>query len=166
MPNQYTALPMPARFWANVDKSGPAPSHCPEIGPCWLWKAHTVRGNYGQMRFEGQQRPAHVVAWMLSNGPVSDGMFICHRCDVRQCVRPSHLFEGTNDENMADMVAKHRAAIGVRNVNAKVTEAMVSEARRRYAAGGITLQQLADWAGISRTAMHRIIQRRTWSHVI
>lgn len=194
MRNQYTSLPMPARFWANVDKDGPPPSHRPELGPCWIWTAHTVRG-YGQFLFERRDRPAHVVAWILTHGPIDDGVFMCHHCDVRACVRPDHLFEGDQDANMADMVAKGRAALGGRNGkytqpdrtprggrhwavarrqevnrgsrhhNARITEAVVTEARRRYAAGGETIQVIADWAGVSKSVMHKIIRRKAWAHV-
>lgn len=195
MPNQYTALPMPARFWANVDQNGPLPVDRPELGPCWLWTGHTVKG-YGHFRFQGRQRQAHAVAYILTFGPLPIGKpFTCHHCDVRPCVRPSHLFPGDQDDNMMDMVAKGRGALGARNGkhtqpertprgqrhwavtrraevnrgsrhhNAKITETIVVEARERYAAGGVTLQELADWAGVSKATMGKIITRTAWSHV-
>lgn len=195
MPNQYTSLPMPARFWANVDKNGPVPSHRPSLGACWLWTAGTVRG-YGQFRFEGRERQAHAVAYILTYGPLPfDKPFTCHHCDIRPCVRPSHLFAGDQDANMADMVTKGRGALGERNgkytmpgrtprgdqhgsrtrpgalprgsqhSNAKITEAIVIEARARYEAGSTTLQALAEWAGVSKSVMHKIIRRTAWTHV-
>jgi hypothetical protein len=186
----------PDRFWANVNKNGPVPGGQPDLGPCWLWTAHTMNDGYGQFRWEGRDRPAHVVAYILTYGDMPEGRpFGLHRCDVRPCVRPDHIYAGTHAENMADMTTKGRAATGDRNgarlyperkprgdqhpsrlhperlprgaghQNAKLTEAIVIEARRRYAAGGITMQALATWAGVSKPVMHKVIRRRAWVHV-
>src|SRR6185369_11378251 len=100
------------RFFSHVNKDGPAPVHQPKLGPCWIWTAGTSRG-YGQFsRSHKVKVPAHRVSWVIHNGPIPDGLFVLHRCDRPECVRPDHLFLGTGDDNMADMVSKGRQAAG------------------------------------------------------
>jgi len=81
---------------------------------CWHW-THTFDGSgwYGQFNRHGQRHLAHRVAYELAYGPIPDGLVVCHSCDVSFCVRPDHLFLGTNLENIADRVQKQRKA-GVR----------------------------------------------------
>jgi len=99
------------RFWSKVDKNGPVPAHCPELGPCWMWTAAKSEKGYGRFWFAGGLRLAHRVAFFLeeSRWPVPDGM---HCCDNPACVRRSHLKEGTHADNNADKAAKGRLPTG------------------------------------------------------
>lgn len=88
------------RFWYRVPERG---------GGCWIWKGQVQLNGYG--RFDsggGKQRGAHRVAWELTNGPIPSHLEICHKCDVRDCVNPSHMFLGTRKDNMQDASAKGR----------------------------------------------------------
>lgn len=77
---------------------------------CWLWMGATNTSGYGLIRRRGDSRQTltHRLAWEWWFGPIPDGMSVLHRCDVRTCVRPSHLFLGTYSDNAKDAVAKGR----------------------------------------------------------
>lgn len=99
------------RFWEKVDKDGPT---LPGMdSPCWLWTGATHRQGYGEILIDGVKKYAHVIGWVLQYGPVPEGHDVLHRCDNPPCVR--HLFNGTHQDNMSDMVAKGRSATGARN---------------------------------------------------
>lgn len=89
------------RLWAKVDKSG---------GPdaCWLWTGHRNQKGYGKIGADRKTIGAHRGAWMVTNGPIPDGLFVLHRCDNPPCCNPAHLFVGTNADNMTDMAQKGR----------------------------------------------------------
>ncbi len=93
-------LPEVERFWAHVDMS-----QAPEA--CWLWVGSTNPDGYGTFHRKPHVS-AHRFAWEIHNGPIPPGLSILHTCDVRACVRPVHLFLGTQKDNMQDAAAKGR----------------------------------------------------------
>jgi len=96
------------RFWSHVRKTS----------GCWLWVTRFDEpvAEYGLLTVEGRSVPVHRLSWQLHNGPIPPGMQINHTCDVRNCVRPDHLYLGTQRENMRDMVRRGRWRTGVPNV--------------------------------------------------
>lgn len=77
----------------------------PETG-CILWTGSRNTGGYGQVRWRGDVWLVHRAAWMAEHGPIPANLCVLHRCDVRPCLNPDHLFLGTQKDNMADMAAK------------------------------------------------------------
>jgi hypothetical protein len=151
------------RFWKKVQKG-------PE---CWLWVGSKHRHGYGVMRISGggktglpqKTNKAHRLAWSLTHGPVPVGMSVLHRCDVRNCCNPEHLFLGTQADNVADMYAKGRAnnvgAVGERVWSAKLTAAQVIEIRKRTSSIA-----LAEEYGISYRHMRQIQSGVRWKHLL
>jgi hypothetical protein len=102
-------LPEIVRFWRHVEIDL-------ALGACWLWTGlfffpqyATKYGAYGQFKTADRRR-IHAHRWIYQHlyGPLRPDMRVLHRCDVRQCVRPSHLFAGTSRDNTRDMIAKGR----------------------------------------------------------
>lgn len=86
------------RFWDKVEKTD----------GCWLWTASTFNDGYGKFKFDGKNRRAHRMSWLLTNGEIPEDMVVMHSCDIPLCVNPSHLSLGTPKANTHDMIEKNR----------------------------------------------------------
>lgn len=128
---------------------------------CWLWTGSIVRTGYGQMWFNGGPMHTHRASWTIHNGAIPDGLFVLHKCDVRRCVNPAHLFLGTAADNMQDARAKGRNIYGERHPFAKVTEDQVRAIRA--APNPRTAHALFPQLGY-RT-ISDIRHRKHWTHV-
>lgn len=104
---QSRVIPPEVRLWSKVPVRGDG---------CWEFAGAKSHKGYGQLPIwrDGRSIPrsAHRLSWELANGPIPAGMSVLHRCDNPPCVRPDHLFLGTQSDNMQDMVAKGRAYAG------------------------------------------------------
>ena len=105
MAKRFTLL---ERFFGKVDPNGPVPEHAPELGPCWVWTGGITSAGYGEIKVDGLVMLAHRVAYWLAHGRLPDHD-VLHQCDNPPCVRPSHLFAGTDVDNFRDAVAKGRS---------------------------------------------------------
>jgi len=156
-------LSLQDRFWSKVNKLGPI--HPVLKTRCWLWKAHTTAGGYGHFKMEGKYQHAHRVAFFLKHGrwPIPHGL---HKCDVRACCNPSHIFEGTHLDNMRDKIAKGRAHTGDHsgelNSSAKLTKAVVLKIRARYATKKVTQVQLASQFKVDQSQISHIVNGQHW----
>lgn len=135
---------------------------------CWVWSGSINRLGYGQMFALGESK-AHRVSWRLHNGDIPEGMMVLHRCDVRNCVNPEHLFLGTQTDNMRDMVSKGRHKVtpqhGEQNHMSRLTADAVKWIRDKYAAGGVTQKQLAQDCGVSVMTVNRAVRGVSWKTI-
>jgi hypothetical protein len=147
-------------FWSHVDKDGPVVY--PDLGPCWMWTGATNSGGRGNITVDGKTVKAHRYSFFLEYGrwPTPCG---CHKCDNGLCVRPSHIFEGTNAENSKDMRAKGRTPKGSQHGNAKINTSQAKQIRIRHAAGE-SMRKLAKEYGINPVTAWAVVHHITWTH--
>lgn len=140
--NQYSGKSMQERFWEKVDICGE--------DECWEWLAYRDRKGYGKFRTGQTYMPtAHRISWMLCRGDIPEGILVCHTCDNRGCMNPSHLFLGTNTDNLQDMVRKGRSTrgrvfhYGETHPMARLSDKEVDEILLLYSSGDYTYMQLS-----------------------
>ena len=169
------------RFWGKVDKSG----------TCWLWLSGKDKDGYGIFHVDGVKIKSHRFSFAETYGSVPAGILVCHRCDNPACVRPDHLFAGTQMDNMRDAASKGRTALGDRNgsrthpesrcfgddnpsrrhpermlrgeqkPDSKLKEADIVAIRQM----GGSHQEIAERFGVSRRNISMIRAGETWKHV-
>lgn len=144
-------------FWAKVEKTE---------GGCWLWKGAKSAAGYGVVSVKGRHVGAHRIALMSEHGPDSlpPGMQCCHRCNVRLCVNPAHLYPGTPQENNAQTTRDNRMSVGPGHPGSKLDQDAVREIRMK----GDTLEGRARLMlkyGVSECAIIAVYQRKMWKHV-
>lgn len=142
-------------FWDNVNKTD----------GCWEWTSQVNNKGYGILTGDGQIHMAHRCSWMIHKGPIPKGLFVLHKCDNRRCVNPDHLFLGTHEDNMRDMVAKKRQAVGSKVASSKLTEEAVRQIRA-LRQSGMKYREIAEAFGLSTYHVKDICHRRYWTHVI
>ena len=136
---------IPTRFWNKVDFSG----------ECWNWTASTDTKGYGKFGIMKHKLvQSHRMAWRLSRGPIPEGQFVLHRCDNRRCVRPAHLYLGTQFDNMRD------CAVRGRNWT-KITKEQAISARTDPR----PVKVIAGELGISTRMVYNIKKGLWWRHV-
>lgn len=76
---------------------------------CWIWGGSLRGQGYAQI-YDGKKNTiGSRVSYALFKGPIPNGMHVLHKCDVRKCVNPEHLFLGTHQDNMIDKTKKGRS---------------------------------------------------------
>ena len=129
------------RFWAKVEKSDGCWNYMGALNPC----------GYGWITRHGKQMSASRWSWSLENGPIPNGMSVLHKCDNRRCVNPSHLYLGTQTENMRDRADRRRCA----TQKLSIEDVAAMKAMR---VTGATIQAIADKFGVSNGHTSSVIR--------
>lgn len=146
-----------SRFRMRVNRSG---------GPeaCWLWMGHIGENGYGIVSLKGRQYKAHRLSYFIEHGRIDHDRLVLHRCDVRACVNPAHLFLGTPKDNSQDAVRKGRNTklYGEQNGKAKLTRATVLAIRRLCRRGGVYQKTVAKQFGVSEATVSYVVNGGRW----
>lgn len=143
------------QYWSKVNKT---------TSECWEWTGTKNRDGYGQFgRGVFLPKLAHRAAWVLTYGPIPEGMCVLHRCDNPGCVNPSHLWLGTHADNVADRHKKCRTRVlrGEEQWMSKLTEDRV----REIIASDNRGVDLARRFGVSQATISMIRTKRRWRHI-
>lgn len=141
------------RFWSKVNKTE----------GCWNWTASKNKRGYGYFAMpKNKHIRAHRLSWMMANGEIPNGLFVCHKCDNPPCCNPSHLFLGTSQDNINDRNRKDRQArpSGESNPFSKLTRKEVEEIRSLYPS--MTHAAIAKKYNVSRSTIGLIILKKSW----
>lgn len=137
---------------------------------CWYWTGYRGAQGYGRApKVKEGFVLAHRIMYLVTYGDFPRDLCVCHRCDNPSCVRPDHLFLGTNRDNTRDRDRKRRGKLpnnsGERHGHSKLTDAQVIRIRELYSRG-TTQKTLSSWYGIGRDQISRIVTGKRWKHLL
>lgn len=144
-----------ARFWMNVKSSKDG---------CWEYCSHLPHNKHRAVVVKGRKIAAHRYSYELHAGPIPEGLCVCHKCDNPACIRPDHLFLGTQTDNMRDCVDKKRHSYGIASGKARLDESSIAgivPLRKQ----GLSEYEVAARLGVSRSAIASVCQGRSWKHL-
>jgi hypothetical protein len=141
-------------LWKSIEVSG--------LEDCWYWLAAKTHNGYGRFKLDGKTQRAHRVAYVLTHGNITKDALVLHMCDTPACCNPSHLFQGTTQDNMTDKINKGRAvyavgaAVGGAKLDADKVLAIRNDCRFQ--------KDIAKEYGVSQTTVSRIKNQALWSN--
>lgn len=139
---------------------------CSETG-CWLWAGALNSGGYGSLKIDRKVIAAHRVSFELYSKTIPVGQWVLHKCDVRSCVNPDHLYLGDRQQNVDDMWDRKRNPnrSGEKHHLCKLSNEQITEIRRKYVPRIITQQSLADEYGVTQGMIGHIVNNKNWRHI-
>jgi hypothetical protein len=127
---------------------------------CILWTGRKDRVGYGVLWDGKKNIKAHRFSWELVNGEIPKGVYCLHKCDIRNCVNVDHLFLGTQQDNIEDMIAKKRNVLGW----IKLRPHEVVEIKRLIRQNFHDVD-IAKKFNVHRDTIRSIRNGKNWSHI-
>lgn len=158
-------MPISERFWRRVEQ---------DTDGCWEWQGVISRFGYGLLRIGSKWARVHRISWEIHFGQIPEGIFVCHHCDNRKCVRPDHLFLGTAQDNIRDMVSKKRDVNsthpelhprGETHGRAVLNDNLVRQIRALHLTG-MNCGEIGRLLGVKRSTVGNVTEGKRWTHVV
>lgn len=132
---------------------------------CWIWKGRVRKDGYGESSYrKNKHSKVHHISFLTFKGPIGNGLWVLHKCHIRSCCNPDHLYLGTRLDNSRDMVESGRSNKGRDRPLAKLDEDKVKYCRFMHEFG-VSNKQLANFFGVCSQTMHSAVNGQTWKHI-
>lgn len=143
----------PEKFWKRVNKTE----------YCWIWMGAHQKDGYGILTYHQKGYLAHRLSYELCNGLIPDGLYVCHTCDNPSCVNPSHLYLGTQSDNMKDRARRGRNnQTRANHPRAKFSEKEIEIIRTNYTGMRGEQRRLARKYNVAESTIRSIVKFINW----
>lgn len=133
---------------------------------CWLWTGACDINGYGIFNMYNKCWRVHRLSYIIHYGNFNQKMCILHKCDIRNCVNPNHLFIGTRQDNHRDMHNKNRYPCGEDHGNSTISEVEVRQLLIEiYNYKFNSIQEVCEVYKIGKEVVHSILNGKTWKHI-
>jgi HNH endonuclease len=150
-------ISMDVLFWGHVKKG--------RANECWIWEGTKSTFGYGSLKSHQKKYDAHRVSYELHKGIIPSGKLVCHSCDNPSCCNPKHLWLGTHQDNVTDMISKGRRVQpdnrGQKNGRTKLTEKQVLAIRKDDRSTTVIGREY----GVSGVRVSQIKRNKGWNHI-
>jgi hypothetical protein len=152
------------RFWSKVNYPG-------NDQDCWLWIGGPYNtpkyGHYGLFWLNNKNIRVTKFSWEFYNGPIQDGILVCHKCDTPKCVNPEHLFLGTDQDNMNDRAQKRRHAKGsaISSTDEETMLKILDDIENNIYPCKSALKILESQYDVGHRAILSMLTGNTWKHI-
>ena len=139
------------QFWDKIQKTS----------SCWLWTGCLNSKGYGNLTLKKKNVKAHRLSWKIHHKKIPKNKHVLHKCDVRNCVNPKHLFIGTNYDNVKDCIKKDRNTKGEKTKQSHLTAKDIKNIRKKYIPYQHSSLKLAKEYNVYPCTILNIVKRKT-----